>query len=52
MGTNQMVPWGDAGQPPCGCQPQGIWGWIQENPWLAAAITVGVVWLATGGRKS
>ncbi len=53
MGTTQSVPpWGDAGQPPCGCNnPSSLMGWIQANPLLAAAIAAGLVMLLNSGGK-
>ena len=52
MPQNEMVPWGDAGQPPCGCNQNSLLSWVQANPWLAAAIAAGLVMLLNSGSKS
>lgn len=53
MPQNEMVPWGDSGQPPCGCNNQGsLLAWIQANPLLAAAIAAGLVMILNSGSKS
>ena len=52
MPQNEMVPWGEAQQPPCGCNQGSLMAWIQANPWLAAAIAAGLVWMLNSGGKS